>query len=128
MQSINFEDDFTSRMLCWNVETAAAVGGAIEGSCKVQSGSHMSCHSRDMWVLSLGMDVVVAVRVGVCADIAPFCVGRAVIRSVGSPDRMQNCCFQDSMVDAAAFQGPLKAVLVETLLTPGLLLAEYICQ
>ncbi len=41
-------------------------------------------------MLSLGMDVVVAVRVGICADVAPFCVGRAVIRSVGPPDRMQS--------------------------------------
>ncbi len=48
MQSIDFEDDVTPRMRCWNVETAAAVGSAIEGGCKAQSGSHMSCHSRDM--------------------------------------------------------------------------------
>ncbi len=37
MQSIDFQDDFTSRMRCWNVETAAAVDGAIEGGCKAQS-------------------------------------------------------------------------------------------
>ncbi len=36
------------------------------------------------------MDVVVAVRIGVCADVAPFCVGRALIGSVGTQDRMQN--------------------------------------
>ncbi len=36
------------------------------------------------------MDVVVAVRDGICADVAQFCVGRAVIRYVGAPNRMQN--------------------------------------
>ncbi len=41
-------------------------------------------------MLSFGMDVVVAVRVGVCTDVAHFYVGRAVILSVGPPDRMQN--------------------------------------
>ncbi len=33
------------------------------------------------------MDVVVVLRVGVCADDAQFCVGLAVIQSVGPSDR-----------------------------------------
>ncbi len=39
MQSIDFEDNVTSWMCCWNVETAAAVDGAIEGGFKAQSES-----------------------------------------------------------------------------------------
>ncbi len=46
MQSIDFEDDVPSRMHCWNVETAAAVGDAIEGGCKAKDYRiPKTCHS-----------------------------------------------------------------------------------
>ncbi len=51
------------------------------------------------------MDMVEAVHVGVSADVAQSCVGCAVTRSVGPPDRIQNSMPADLQLLFSGLQG-----------------------